>query len=147
MVIQGKHAYIYNVNTMLHETSRNSKFLMQGHIKFPLRFSGLFEIIMETNDVAYGLKLPVNYQIHNVFHLLCLEKVLGHNQSAQTEIPEVDEEGRIALEPEGILATKEKVLCSKTIREYLIKWKKLLEEDSSWETEKFRQQYPSLPLL
>lgn len=57
--------------------------------------------------------------------------MLGQNQLAQTEIPKVDEEGRIVLEPEGILATQEKVLCSKTIREYLVKWKKLLEEDSS----------------
>lgn len=43
--------------------------------------------------------------------------MLGRNQSAQTSIPEVDVEGRIVLELEGILATRQKVLSSKTIKE------------------------------
>jgi hypothetical protein len=73
--------------------------------------------------------------------------VLGQAQPIQTEIPEFDDEGRIILEPEGILATKEKVLRSRTIKEYLIKWKNHREEDSSWESERFLRQYPSLLLL
>jgi hypothetical protein len=51
--------------------------------------------------------------------------VVGQVQPVQTEIPEFDDEGRIILEPEGILATKEKVLRSRTIKGYLIKWKNL----------------------
>jgi hypothetical protein len=73
------------------------------------------------------------------------QKMLGQHQSTQTELPILDDEGRIILEPEGILTTREKKLHSRTIKEYLIKWKNLPEEDSLWETEKFRQQYPSLP--
>jgi hypothetical protein len=65
----------------------------------------------------------------------------------KTEIPQFNGEGKIILEPEGILVTKEKVLCSRTIKEYLIKRKNLPEEDSSWESEQFLRQYPSLPLL
>jgi hypothetical protein len=65
----------------------------------------------------------------------------------QTKIPEFSDKGKIILEPEGILSTKEKVLCSRTIKEYLIKWKNLSEEDSSWESEQFLRQYPSLPFL
>jgi hypothetical protein len=61
--------------------------------------------------------------------------VLGQAQPVQTKILEFDDEGKIMLEPEGILSTKEKVLRSRTIKEYLIKWKNLPEEDSSWESE------------
>jgi hypothetical protein len=63
--------------------------------------------------------------------------MLGQAQPVQTEIPEFNHEGKNILEPEGILATKEKVLRSRTIKEYLIKWKNLSEEDSSWESEQF----------
>ena len=106
----------------------------------------MFQINKKISQVAYRLKLPENCRIHNVFHVSCLKKVLGQAQPVQIEIPGFDE-GKIILEPEGIFATKEKVLRSKTIKEYLIKWKNLPEEDSSWESEQFLRQYPSLPLL
>jgi hypothetical protein len=61
--------------------------------------------------------------------------VLGQAQLAQTGILEFNNEGRIILEPEGILDTKEKVLRYKTIKEYLIKWKNIPKEFSSWESE------------
>eukprot|EP00253_Pinus_taeda_P004302 PITA_04302 len=94
-----------------------------------------------------SLKQQGNCRIHNTFHVSSLKITVGQNQTAQTEIPETDEEGRIILEPEGILATKEKVLRSKTIKEYLIKWKGLPEEDSLWQTERFHQQHPTLNML
>jgi len=97
--------------------------------------------------VAYGLKLPDNFLIHDAFHVSCLKIVLGQNRTTQIEIPKTDEEGRIVLKPEGILATQEKVLRFKTIKEYLIKWKRLLEEDSPWELEHFMHQHPGPPML
>jgi hypothetical protein len=63
--------------------------------------------------------------------------MIGQAQPVQTKILEFDDEGKIVLEPKCILATKEKVLHSRTIKEYLIKWKNLPEEDSSWEFEQF----------
>jgi hypothetical protein len=73
--------------------------------------------------------------------------VFGQDQPMKKEIPEFDDEGKFILEPEGILSTKENVLRSRTIKEYLVKWKDLPEEDSSWESEQFLRQYPSLPFL
>ena len=119
----------------------------QGKNKLSPKYYGSYQIVKKISPVAYGLKLPDKCRIHGTFHVSNLKKVLGQNQIAQTEIPETDEEGRIVLEPEGILATREKVLRSKTIKEYLIKWKKLPEEDSSWESERFIRQHPSLPML
>jgi hypothetical protein len=57
------------------------------------------------------------------------------------------EKGRIILEPEAIISTREKRLRSHVIKEYLIKWKNLPEEDAAWESEHFRQLQPSLPVL
>jgi hypothetical protein len=118
----------------------------QGKNKLAPKFYGPFQINKKISQVAYGLELPYNCHIHNVFHVSRLKKVLGQVQLVQTEIPKFDDKGRIILEPGGILATKEKILRSRTIKEYLIKWKNLPEEDSSWESEHFLRQYPSLPL-
>ena len=111
------------------------------------KYYGRYQIINKISSVVYGLKLPNNYRIHNTFHISSPKRVLGQNQTAQTEIPETDEEGRIVLEPEGILTLREKVLRSKTIKEYHIKWKRLPKEDSSWEAEHFVHQHPGLPML
>jgi hypothetical protein len=49
----------------------------------------------------------------------------------------LDEEGIIILDPEAIIATREKRLRSRVIKEFLIKWKNLSEEDAAWESEHF----------
>ena len=71
--------------------------------------------------------------------------MLGQHQSVQTTLPALDEEGKLILEPEAIINIRERRLCTRMIKEYLIKWKNCLEEDASWETEKFIQQHLSLP--
>jgi hypothetical protein len=119
----------------------------QGKKKLAPKFFVPFRINKKLSQVAYGLEFLDNCRIHNVFHVPCLKKVFGQVQPIQTKIHEFNGEGRIVLEPEGILATKEKVLRSRTIKEYLIKWKTLPEEDSSWEAEHFLRQHPLLPLL
>jgi hypothetical protein len=48
-------------------------------------------------------------------------------------LPELDEEGKIILEPESITDTRIHQLRNRSISEYLIKWRKLLAEDSTWE--------------
>jgi len=59
----------------------------------------------------------------------------------------LDDEGRVILESEGILSTRERKLQRCTIKEYLIKGKDLPEEEASWETEAFCQQQLSLRML
>jgi len=53
---------------------------------------------------------------------------------AQTMILMLDDEGRIVLDPEAIISTKEKRLHSQVIKECRIKWKDLLREDATWES-------------
>ena len=73
-----------------------------------------------------------------------MKKVIGQKFEAQTELPELDEEGRIILELEKIMQTRTKRLRTKDIKQYLIKWKNLSIEDATWEDEGFLQQHARL---
>ena len=56
------------------------------------------------------------------------------SNGAKKILPMLDDEGRVILEPEAIIATRERRLCSRTLKEYLIRWKNFPDEDTSWET-------------
>jgi hypothetical protein len=79
-----------------------------------------------------------------VFHVSCLKKVIGDKIPVQTIFPELEEEGKIILELEAITDTRIRQLRNRSISEYLIKWRKLPAEDSTWEDESFIQKHPEL---
>eukprot|EP00253_Pinus_taeda_P002793 PITA_02793 len=83
-------------------------------------------------------------RLHPVFHVSCLKKVIGDKLPVQTILPELDEEGKIILEPEAVTETRTRQLRNRSISEYLIKWKNLSIEDSTWEDVNFIQKYPEL---
>ena len=72
------------------------------------------------SSVAYKLELPPTTKIHLVFYVPYLKKVIGQNIPTQTVLPELDEEGRIILEPKCILQTRTKKLRDRTLTQYLI---------------------------
>ena len=82
--------------------------------------------------------------MHPIFHVSSLKKVIGENILVQTIIPELDEEGKIILEPEAVTETRTRQLRNRSISVYLIKWKNLPTEDSTWEDENFTQKHPEL---
>jgi hypothetical protein len=94
--------------------------------------------------MAYKLELPSSSRVHPVFHVSCLNKVIGKKILVQTILPEIDEEGKIILEPEAITDTRIHQLRNRSISEYLIKWRKLSAKDSTWEDESFIQKHPGL---
>ena len=65
----------------------------------------------------------------------------------QTKFPMLDDEGKLVLEPECILETKTRTLRSRSVKEYLIKWRNLPNDEATWENEDFRLCHPSLPIL
>ena len=73
--------------------------------------------------------------------------MIGQHQQAQTLLPMLDDEGRIIFEPEYIITTRERRLRTRVVQEYLIKWKTLLDEDATWESEQFQQLHLSLTQL
>jgi hypothetical protein len=115
--------------------------------KLAPKFYGPHQINRKISHIAYQLDLPDKIHIHNIFHVSCLKRVLGQQQMAQNILHVLDEEGRIILENEAIISTREKRLHSRVIKEYLIKWKNIPEEDVAWESKHFHQLHPSLPLL
>ena len=99
------------------------------------KYYGPYKVLQKIGTMAYKLELPASSQVHHVFHVSCLKKVIGDKILVQTILPKLDEEGKIILEPEAITDTRIHQLRNRSISEYLIKWRKLLAEDSTWEDE------------
>jgi hypothetical protein len=106
--------------------------------------SGSYKVLQKIGTMAYKLELPTSSRVHLVFHVSCLNKFIGDKIPVQTILPEHEEEGKIILEPESITDTRICQLRNRFILEYLIKWRKLPTEDSTWEDEYFIQKHPEL---
>ena len=112
--------------------------------KLSPKYYGPYKVLQKIGTMAYKLELPASSRVHPVFHVSCLKKVIGENILAQTILPELDEEGKIILEPEAVMETRTRQLRNQSISEYLIKWKNLPTEDSTWEDESFIQKHLEL---
>ena len=57
-----------------------------------------YKVLQNIGTMAYKLELPASSQLHPIFHVSCLKKVIGEKILVQTIFPELDEEGKIILE-------------------------------------------------
>ena len=78
--------------------------------------------------MAYELELLASSRVHLVFDVSCLKKVIGDKIPIKTILTELDEEGKVILEPEKINETRTKKLQTWAITECLINRKNLLVE-------------------
>jgi hypothetical protein len=104
---------------------------MKGAEKIKSRFYGPYCILRRIGEVAYELELPECSNIHNMFHVSCLNKAVGKHITTSTDFPPLDEEGKLVLVPKVILEVRECRLRNHTIKEYLVKWKELLTKDAT----------------
>ena len=125
---------------------RQSSIKQKGAEKLKPKFYGPYRVSRRIGEVAYELELPEGSKIHNVFHVSCLKKAVGQHVATSSELPPLDEEGQLVLVPEEILQERERKLRSRVIREFLVKWKDLPIEDTTWEGEQVLQ-HPNLKLL
>eukprot|EP00253_Pinus_taeda_P027402 PITA_27402 len=94
-------------------------------------------------EIAYEFELPQGRKIHNIFHVSCLNKALGQQVTVTDELPPMDDEGHLVLQPKAIIDFRERRLRSRMVREFLVRWKNLPDEDATWESEEILQ-HPSL---
>ena len=62
----------------------------------------------------------------------------------QTIFLEIKEEGKIILEPAAVTETRTRQLRNRSISKYIIKWKNLPAEDSTWEDKNFTRKHQEL---
>ena len=105
--------------------------------KLSSKYYGPYKALQKIDTMAYKLELPASLRVHLVFHVSCLKKVIGDKIPVQTIFPELDKEGKIILELEVVTETRIRQLRNRSISEYLIKWKNLPAEDSTWEDDNF----------
>ena len=103
--------------------------------KLKPRYYGPCKVVRKIGEVAYELELPEGSKIHNVFKIYCLKKYIGQKIVTSEILPPLDDEGQLTLVPEKILKTRERILRSITIKNYLVKWKDIPSEDATWEEE------------
>jgi hypothetical protein len=119
----------------------NDKVWLEGtHLKLPYktmklapRRYGPFKILAKVSDVAYRLKLPDNWKIHNVFHaslLTTYNETPAHSPNFLEPPPDL-----VEGEPEWEV---EQILGDRTYRrkkQYLIRWKGYAPAHDSWQDE------------
>jgi hypothetical protein len=101
-------------------------------------------VLQNIGTMTYKLDFPASSRVHPVFHVSCLKKVIGDKIPVQNLFRELDKEGKIILDLEAITDTRIFQLRNRSISEYLIKWRKLPAEDSTWEDETFIHKHPEL---
>jgi hypothetical protein len=112
--------------------------------KLAPKFYGPYTVLKRVGQVAYQLALPSHSKLHPVFHVSCLKKVIGTKCQTQTNLPELDEEGSIWLQPQAVLDQREHRLRQRTIKEVLVQWKDTTPADATWEPTTILQQFPHL---
>ncbi|MCO5547952.1 hypothetical protein L7F22_001407 [Adiantum nelumboides] len=116
------------------------------HYKLSTRYCGPFLITKKIGQVAYKLALPLDVNVHPLFHVSRLKVKLGEAdvvvpiekdvwQDMQTEY--------IPREPEAVLDYRTRHSRQKAYDEYLIKWKGQSERFATWEPVRaLKAQYP-----
>jgi hypothetical protein len=96
--------------------------------KLPPKYYGPYKVLHRIGIMAYKLELPPLSRVHPVFHVSCLKKVISSKIPIQTIFPEINEEGKIILEPETILETRIKQLRNEKLQSILSKGRTRVEE-------------------
>ncbi|RVW88244.1 Transposon Tf2-11 polyprotein [Vitis vinifera] len=78
----------------------------EAHQKLASRFYRPYPMIQKIGVVAYKLQLPEGAHIHPVFHVSLLKNFVGELAKPSQELPPVNDEGAVILEPQHILDTR-----------------------------------------
>ena len=76
---------------------KQSSIKFSGEEKLKPRFYGPYRVLKRIREVAYEIELPENSKIHNVFHVSRLKRVLGKSIDPCSDLPPLDNEGKLIL--------------------------------------------------
>ena len=65
--------------------------------KLSPKYYGPYKVLQNIGTMAYKLALPASSQVHLVFHVSCLKKVIGDKLPVPTIFLELDEKGKTIL--------------------------------------------------
>ena len=126
---------------------RQSSVFKRAHQKLARQFFRSYQVIQKISHVAYKLQLPERDQIHPIFHASLLKKTVGDLPKSSTNLPPIDDEGMLELEPDSVVDTRWLKRGDSIIEQSLICWKKLPLKEATWEdTTMIHQQFPTLTL-
>ena len=112
--------------------------------KLSPRFCGPFEILKRIEKVAYELKLPEDWKIHNVFHVCLLRKYMSIPNYILVDRPKAASKEKFLAEPEKILKIEYQYLRNRMFHRFYVNWRDYPEKEASWEREiDFRNDYPN----
>ncbi|MCO5571938.1 hypothetical protein L7F22_025689 [Adiantum nelumboides] len=94
-----------------HTTGKNPTGHQKYYVKLAKRYYGSFQILKPINEMAYQLKFPNNWLIHNAFHVSLLKPYKGEppKEAITKDPPEVEGQEEV-LHPESVLRHEDKVL-------------------------------------
>lgn len=112
---------------------RQQTIFCRGSHKLASRFYSPYSIKQCIGKVAYKLKLPKGSRIHPIFHVSLLNKKVRELSETTIDLPLIDDDKEIIQEPEAILDTHWVRKGSHFVEESLVKWKRLPQNDATWE--------------
>lgn len=127
---------------LLSTANLKTRFRAKDLSKLQAPYCGPFEIVEKLSSVAYRLRLPEGWRIHDVFYI----GLLVPYKDPMDEVPcppppELNDEGEEQHWAESILREKGKG----RFRKYLVKWFGHQDIDSTWEiADSFDQEAPDL---
>jgi hypothetical protein len=93
-----KHQFVEGGQVFIHLQHYKKTSLKEEHYhKLTPNFYGPCTILKRVGPMDYHLSLPIHSQLHLVFHVSCLKKVIETKCQNQTSLPELDEKGSIWL--------------------------------------------------
>ncbi|MCO5562692.1 hypothetical protein L7F22_016321 [Adiantum nelumboides] len=92
-----------------HTSGKNPTGHQKYYAKLAKRYYGPFQILKPINKMAYQLKLPNHWLIHNAFHVSLLKPYKGEppNEAIIEDPPKVEDQEEV-LQPESILRHEDK---------------------------------------
>ena len=81
--------------------------------KLACKYYGPYKVLWKIGTMDYKLELPPSSWVHLVFHVSYLNKVTGDKILEQTIFSELNEEGKIILEPKKNSETRTKKLFNR----------------------------------